>query len=37
VIATFGSAQYTSVIQKAAGYPVEALGNWGLMSWIALA
>ena len=36
VIATFGSAQYTSVIQKAAGYPVEALGNWGLMSWIAL-
>src|SRR6266850_606944 len=36
VIATFGSAQYTSVIQKAAGYPVEALGHWGLMSWIAL-
>jgi len=36
VIATFGSAQYTDVIQKAAGYPVEALGNWGLMSWIAL-
>jgi NADH-quinone oxidoreductase subunit L len=36
VIATFGSAQYTSVIQKAASYPVEALGNWGLMSWIAL-
>ena len=36
VIATFGSAQYTSVIQKAAGYPVETLGHWGLMSWIAL-
>jgi NADH-quinone oxidoreductase subunit L len=36
IIATFGSAQYTGVIQKAAGYPVEALGNWGLMSWIAL-
>jgi len=36
VIATFGSAQYTEVIQKAAGYPVETLGNWGLMSWIAL-
>jgi NADH-quinone oxidoreductase subunit L len=36
IIATFGTAQYTSVIQKAAGYPIEALGNWGLMSWIAL-
>ena len=36
VIATFGSAQYTDVVSKAAGYPVEALGHWGLMSWIAL-
>ncbi len=36
IIATFGSAQYTDVIQKAAGYPVETLGHWGLMSWIAL-
>lgn len=36
VIATFGSAQYTDVISKAAGYPVETLGHWGLMSWIAL-
>src|SRR5438309_2792082 len=36
VIATFGTAQYTSVIQKAASYPVEILGHWGLMSWIAL-
>ncbi|HEX3145562.1 MAG TPA: NADH-quinone oxidoreductase subunit L [Pyrinomonadaceae bacterium] len=36
VIATFGSAQYTDVVSRAAGYPVEPLGHWGLMSWIAL-
>jgi len=36
VIATFGSAQYTEVVSHAAGYPVEPLGHWGLMSWIAL-
>ena len=36
IIATFGSAQYTEVIPAAAGYPVETLGHWGLMSWIAL-
>src|SRR5437588_10520033 len=36
IIATFGSAQFTSVIPQAAGYPVESLGHWGLMSWIAL-
>src|SRR5687768_6695115 len=36
IIATFGSAQYTEVIQRAAGYPVETLGHCGLMSWIAL-
>jgi NADH-quinone oxidoreductase subunit L len=36
VIATFGTAQYTSVISQAANYPVEILGHWGLMSWIAL-
>jgi NADH-quinone oxidoreductase subunit L len=36
VIATFGSAQYTDVIARAANYPVETLGHWGLMSWIAL-
>src|SRR2546427_4462897 len=36
VIATFGTAQYTSVVSQAASYPVEALGHWGLMSWIAL-
>jgi NADH-quinone oxidoreductase subunit L len=36
IIATFGTAQYTTVIQQAALYPVETLGQWGLMSWIAL-
>jgi NADH-quinone oxidoreductase subunit L len=36
VIATFGSAQYTEVVAHAAGYPIEPLGHWGLMSWIAL-
>src|SRR6266576_4602239 len=36
IIATFGSAQFTNVISQAVGYPVETLGHWGLMSWIAL-
>jgi len=36
LIATFGTAQYTSVVAQAASYPVESLGHWGLMSWIAL-
>jgi NADH-quinone oxidoreductase subunit L len=36
IIATFGSAQYTQVLPQAASYPVETLGQWGLMSWIAL-
>src|SRR5258708_53040 len=36
IIATFGSAQFPSVIPQAASYPIEALGHWGLLSWIAL-
>ncbi|HYO92491.1 MAG TPA: NADH-quinone oxidoreductase subunit L, partial [Pyrinomonadaceae bacterium] len=36
VIATFGTSQYTSVTAQAATYPLEALGQWGIMSWIAL-
>lgn len=36
IIATFGSAQYTDVVAEAAKYPIELLGSWGLMSWIAL-
>src|SRR3989440_9685549 len=36
VIAAFGTAQYTSVVSQAASYPVESLGHWGVMSWIAM-
>ena len=36
VIATFGTAQYTDVFGQAAGFPLEPLGHWGLLSWIAL-
>jgi NADH-quinone oxidoreductase subunit L len=36
IIATFGTAQYTQVLSQAANYPVETLGRWGLLSWIAL-
>src|SRR5205085_8165655 len=36
VIATFGSAQYTDVMTRAAAYPIEMLGTFGIMSWIAL-
>jgi NADH-quinone oxidoreductase subunit L len=36
VIATFGSAQYTDVFNQAKGYPIELLGQWGILSWIAL-
>ncbi len=36
IIATFGTAQYTNVMPQAASYPIEALGHWGLLSWIAL-
>jgi NADH-quinone oxidoreductase subunit L len=36
VIATFGSAQYSDVFALARSYPLEPLGHWGLLSWIAL-
>ncbi len=36
VIATFGTSQYTEVVSQASGYPIELLGQWGIMSWIAL-
>jgi NADH-quinone oxidoreductase subunit L len=36
VIATFGTAQYTDVFTQAQGYPIEGLGQWGILSWIAL-
>ena len=36
IIATFGSAQYVDVFNQAKGYPIELLGHWGVLSWIAL-
>jgi NADH-quinone oxidoreductase subunit L len=36
VIATFGSAQYVDVFNQAKHYPIELLGHWGVLSWIAL-
>ena len=36
IIATFGSAQYVDVFEQAKSYPIELLGNWGILSWIAL-
>ena len=36
IIATFGSANYVNVFEQAKGFPVETLGQWGLLSWIAL-
>ncbi len=36
VIATFGTSQYTDVITQAKSYPIEIIGHWGIMSWIAL-
>jgi NADH-quinone oxidoreductase subunit L len=36
IIATFGTAKYTDVVAQASSYPLETLGHWGLMSWIAL-
>ncbi|HKR62027.1 MAG TPA: NADH-quinone oxidoreductase subunit L, partial [Pyrinomonadaceae bacterium] len=36
VIATFGSTQYGDVFAQAKSFPVEAIGHWGILSWIAL-
>jgi len=36
VIATFGTSQYVDVFSQASKYPLEPLGHWGLLSWIAL-
>ncbi len=36
IIATFGSAQYVDVVNQAKEYPIELLGHWGVLSWIAL-
>ncbi|HEX3249158.1 MAG TPA: proton-conducting transporter membrane subunit, partial [Pyrinomonadaceae bacterium] len=36
IIATFGSAQYVDVFNQAKDYPLELIGHWGVLSWIAL-
>jgi NADH-quinone oxidoreductase subunit L len=36
VIGTFGTSQYTDVVTAAKSFPIELLGHWGIMSWIAL-
>jgi NADH-quinone oxidoreductase subunit L len=36
VIAVFGSTQYTDVFAQAKSFPLEAIGHWGILSWIAL-
>jgi len=36
VIATFGTSQYGDVFSQARSFPLETLGHWGLLSWIAL-
>jgi NADH-quinone oxidoreductase subunit L len=36
VIATFGTSQYGDVFAQARYFPLETLGHWGLLSWIAL-
>src|SRR5262245_27215238 len=36
IIATFGTVQYTDVVNQAKTFPMESLGHWGLLSWIAL-
>jgi len=36
IIATFGSAQYVNVFEQAKSYPIELIGHWGVLSWIAL-
>jgi NADH-quinone oxidoreductase subunit L len=36
VIATFGTTNYGDVFAQASSFPLEPLGHWGLLSWIAL-
>ncbi|HEV2915566.1 MAG TPA: NADH-quinone oxidoreductase subunit L [Pyrinomonadaceae bacterium] len=36
VIATFGTTDYRGVMGQASAYPLELIGTWGIMSWIAL-
>ena len=36
VIAVFGSTQYSDVFAQAKSFPLEGIGHWGVLSWIAL-
>ena len=36
IIAIFGTAQFTDVMAQAKNFPTELLGQWGILSWIAL-
>jgi NADH-quinone oxidoreductase subunit L len=36
IIATFGSPQFTAVMTQVQALPIETLGTWGILSWIAL-
>ena len=36
VIATFGTSQYVDVFSQAKNFPMEGVGHWGVLSWIAL-
>src|ERR1044072_206286 len=36
IIATFGSAQYVNVFDQAKSFPIELIGHWVILSWIAL-
>src|ERR1044072_4512688 len=35
IIATFGSAQYVNVFEQAKSFPIELIGHWGILSWLA--
>jgi NADH-quinone oxidoreductase subunit L len=36
IIATFGTSQFAQVFEQAKTFPIEHLGHWGILSWIAL-
>ncbi|HEX8472486.1 MAG TPA: NADH-quinone oxidoreductase subunit L [Pyrinomonadaceae bacterium] len=36
IIATFGTTEYRSVMEQARAYPIELIGEWGILTWIAL-
>jgi NADH-quinone oxidoreductase subunit L len=36
IVAAFGTTQFNEVFEQARALPIETIGAWGLMSWIAL-